>query len=84
MRHEEYHDPATARGFDERTEIGQQIDLLGDRLDAWPELAAIAQEIVVWIHQQKRSPGRDIIVQRQIYPPRISVLLKPAPALFGA
>lgn len=43
----------------------QQVDSLGDRLGLRPQLASVAQQVVVRIDEQQTRPIRNIITQRQ-------------------
>ena len=53
MRHVEYRNAYSARGFEERPQMRQQFKALGDRFDVRPQLGPIAQEIVIRIDEQQ-------------------------------
>ena len=66
MRHIENQDTHAARCLDESAQMRQQVHGLGDRLGFGPELASIAQQVVIGIDEQQSGPTRIIIVQRQV------------------
>jgi hypothetical protein len=61
MRHVEHHDTRAARRLDERAQMRQQVDGLGDCLGFGPELASVTQQVVVRIDEQQPGPIRGII-----------------------
>jgi len=69
MRHVNDLDPGLPRGGDDRMEIGEQIDLLGDVLDPGPGLAVRMEEVVVEIDAEKRRDlgiiGRHVLLLRR-------------------
>ena len=62
MRDVEHNDTCAADGLDERAQVCHQVDGLGDRLGFGPQLAAIAQQVVIGIDEQQSGPIRGIIV----------------------
>src|SRR5271167_3409971 len=62
VRDVENHDACAAGGLDERAQMRQQIHGFGDLLDLGPQLAAIAEQVIIGIDEQQSGPIRGIIV----------------------
>jgi hypothetical protein len=58
----EHHDACAAGGLDERAQMRQQIHGFGDLLDLGPQLASIAEQVIIGIDEQQSGPIRGIIV----------------------
>ena len=68
----EHHDTGAARRLDEHAQMRQQFDGLGDRLGLRPQLAPVAQQVIVRIDEQQSGPLRGIITQCQDPLPKIT------------
>src|SRR5215471_1082712 len=62
----------------------QQVDSLGDCLGLRPQLASVAQQVVVRIDEQQTRPIRNIITQRQDLLPSLCLRPQPVPEFLRA
>ncbi len=66
MRHEDDPERAGPRGRYRLAQMVQELDCLGDCVHAWPELAALAEEVVIGVDQKDRG-YRGIVIHARSF-----------------
>jgi hypothetical protein len=76
MRNEEDLEALRTSGRHHLAQVIEQLHFLGDRLGARPQLAAVAEEVVVGVHQQDGGVG-GIVAHKNSFPSGALCVLVP-------